>query len=105
MLQRFTTGLAGVLLSLAIAQAQSLTITAGTLRVGQSVDIHYSNPAKANGVVTVLIDDGDYPQATVVEVTIHLDASGKGATTWTATGWSVAHFNVDGVKEQTRTIQ
>ena len=76
MLQRFTTGLAGVLLSLAIAQAQSLTITAGTLRVGQSVDIHYSNPAKANGVVTVLIDD--YTISTAVKENVATDNRTRG---------------------------
>ena len=105
MMQRFVPSLLGVLLTAVVASAQQMTVTAGVLRQGQSVDITYSDPARPLGVIVVTIDDGAYPVPNIVEVVIHLDARGNGTAVWTVPGWLNAAFNANGVREQTRFIQ
>ena len=104
MLQRFVPGLLGILVCAPFVSAQKLTVTAGPLQVGQTIEITYSNPALANGEIVVTIDSGPGPNAERIEVSIKLDAGGKGSTTWTVPDWWQAHFNVDGAKEVTRAI-
>lgn len=104
MVQRFVPGLLGVLLFAGMAAAQKLTVPEGVLRVGQTIEISYSNRALALGEVVVTIDDGDGPEAKKIEVVIKLDARGAGSATLTVPDWWKLTFNVEGCKEVTRFV-
>ena len=94
-----------MLLCAAMASAQAvMTVTAGVLQVGQTIEVTYSNPNMKGQTVTIEVDDGTRPTPTVIELYIHLDAAGKGSTKWTAPAWWGASFNAPGVNEITRFI-
>lgn len=104
MVKQWAAGFLGMLLSAATALAQAtLTVTDGVLDVGQSIEIEYSNPARAGGSVVVTMDNGEIPLATL-EVVIQLDARGKGKVEWIVPDWWWVSFNADGAREVSRTI-
>jgi len=86
----------------ASAQA-TLSVPEGLVQ-GQDITISYSDASRAGGAVTVEIDDGGFPVATVVTVTIQLDGQGKGSAKWRVPEWGCASFNAPGVSEVTREI-
>jgi hypothetical protein len=103
MLQQFVRGVLGVVLATAMVIAQaSMSVTGGSvLSSGQSVQITYSDPSRANGLVVIVIDDGEFPTPTYIEVPILLDARGKGTVSWVVPEWWFVHFNAPGVREVT----
>lgn len=107
MLQRFVSGMVAMLVCAAVSVAQAtMKVTDGVLHVGQSVSISYSDPSRANATIVVSVDDGEVPNATIVEVVIHLDSNGSGSADWTVPkGWWRAAFNAANVREQTRAIK
>lgn len=105
MFSRFTAGMVGVVLSTALASAQSMSVSGGAvLGAGDQVQITYENRARANGSVVIHIDNGEFPTPTFAEVIIQLDAQGKGTGTWVVPSWWTVHFNADGVREETRAV-
>lgn len=106
MVKQLGFGLLGMLLCATMAAAQAtMTVSGGNvLTSGDTIQIRYSNPARANGSVFVTIDDGEFPTPTYLEVQIHLDARGEGSIDWVVPCWSCAHFNADGVREVTRAV-
>lgn len=100
MFQRFTAGVVAVVLSTAMAAAQTLTVPQN-INVGDTVSIGYSDPGRAGQTITVTVDLR-LPEIVVTEIYIHLDQSGNGSVTWTAPeGFGVA-FNAPGVREIAR---
>jgi hypothetical protein len=95
----------GMLVFAAVASAQAvMTVTQGSLQIGQTIEITYSDPNRKGEVITVEIDDGSRPTPTIVEVYVHLDQAGKGSVTWTVPAWRSAAFNAQGVDQITRSI-
>ena len=101
MFDRFTAGVLGVVLSAALASAQATISVSGgaVLTAGDSVQITYENRARANGTVVVVVDDGELPNTTQVEIVIQLDAQGRGVGTWSVQSWWVANFNAPGARQ------
>lgn len=88
-----------------LAAAQQITVPAGPLQVGKTVQITVSDPSRANGSIVVTIDNGDPVNPERVEVEVKLDASGNGAADWTVGDWLEASFNAPGCKEVTRSVE
>lgn len=103
MVHRFVSGLLGVVLSAAMAAAQSLSVPSGVLAAGSKVEIGYSNPARANGSVVIVMDNGEVPLQRV-ELVVHLDGRGNGKVSWIVPEWWGVSFNADGAREVTRAI-
>lgn len=85
-------------LAAAAVPGQSMSVTPGTsLSPGSTAKIAYSNPAKANQSVTVLVIGG-FPIPTIQEVVIELDAKGNGQAAWVVSStWRNATFSAPGV--------
>jgi hypothetical protein len=92
----------GVLSVVARAEA-GLSVPQGLVQ-GQTVTVSYSDPSKPNQTVTVEIDNGGFPVATVVTVEIQLDAQGNGSKRWTVPEWDAARFNAPGCEQESRSI-
>jgi hypothetical protein len=92
----------GVLSVVARAEA-GLSVPQGLVQ-GQTITISYSDPSKPNQTVTVEIDNGGFPVATVVTVEIELDAQGDGSKKWTVPMWDIACFNAPGCQQQSRAV-
>lgn len=105
MLQQFVRGVLGVVLATAMVVAQaSMSVTSGLLKVGEAVQITYSDPSRANSVVVVQVDDGRFPVATIYEVVIHLDSKGTGTVSWTVPDCDMLRFNAPGVRQLSRVV-
>jgi hypothetical protein len=105
MLQQFVRGVLGVVLATAMAVAQAaMGVTSGTLTPGQSVQIDYCDPSRANTPVTITIDDGAFPIPTIYVVVIYLDSKGKGSASWIVPECEMLRFNAEGVRQLSRWV-
>ena len=86
------------------AQSATLEVTAGILNVGQSIQITYTNAAKAGKTITITIDDGKFPVPTLYTIEVTLDAHGKATVNWTVPECDVLHFNAPGAREVSRVV-
>jgi hypothetical protein len=103
MVHRFVSGLLGVVLSAAMAAAQSLSVPSGVLAAGKEIEITYSNPARANGSVVIVLDNGEIPLERI-ELVVPLDGRGHGKVRWVVPNWWWVSFNADGAREVTRAV-
>lgn len=85
------------------ALAQTLKVPEKISR-RDTVTIEYSDPWRAGETILVEIDDGAFPDAHVIEISITLDAKGMGSARWKVLDWESASFNAPGVHEITRGI-
>lgn len=66
---------------------QRITVDPDTCAVGDTVEVCFDNPSLANQKVTIGINDGTVSGPTD-SVSIQLDSTGKGCTTWVAPNWT-----------------
>lgn len=102
MVHRFVSGLLGVVLSAAMAAAQSLSVPA-SLAAGQDINIEYADRSRAGQTVTVTIDEYT-DHRVIVELTIHLDQSGRGSVTYSVPDVDTVAFNAPGARQVTRAL-
>jgi len=81
------------------AGAASLSVGPAVLQSGSAVRIEYQNPELAGKKVTVAIDNGQRRGTERTQVTIELDANGRGSAVWTVPEWRAANFNAPAVVE------
>ena len=79
--------------------AQSMSVTPDPLVQGGTATIQYSNPALANTIVTIHIDNGMRRGTVTATVEILLDEKGDGTGSWTVPAWFMANFNGPSVPE------
>ena len=101
----FVVALFAPLVLTALATAQQIDVVSGPLSVGQTIDIGFSDPSRANGSVTLTIDNGDPNDPEKVEVEVKLDAHGNGSTSFVVPDWWYLHVNGGGAKEVTRLVE
>ncbi|MFO1032239.1 MAG: hypothetical protein U1F60_14260 [Planctomycetota bacterium] len=89
----------------ALATAQQIDVVSGTLTVGQTIDIGFHDPSRANQTVTLTVDNGDPNDPEKVEVDVKLDAHGNGSTSFEVPDWWCLHVNGGGAKEVTRVVE
>lgn len=105
-MRQFTRGVLGFVLATAMAVAQaSMSVTSGVLRAGQSVQITYSDPSRAYGLVVVLVEDEGFPIPVTYEVVILLDSRGCGTTNWIVPECDGLLFNAPGAREVMRWVK
>lgn len=87
-----TTAMTLLFAASALAQA-TISVNPGVLNSGTSASVSYSNPAKANTLVLIAVDNGSrrHPQSATIE--IMLDGNGNGTATWMVPSWALAKFN------------
>ena len=86
------------------ATQPSLTLNQASLKSGTSVTLTYTNPAMANQVVIIDVDNGMRHGTLTAVVEITLDANGVGTGTWQVPAWLGANFNAPGIAEVHRVI-
>ena len=105
MLLRLLHGLAAAALLAAVALAQTIHVPNRVLHEGESIDIGFSDPNRANSFVIVRVDNGDASDPDFDYVEIWLDGSGRGRRSYTIpVGWWVAQFNGGQAKQVTRAV-
>lgn len=102
MVQRFVHGVLGLVLTAALASAQTLTVPT-TINSGDDISIGYCDSARAGQTIVVRIVLAT-PELVESEVLIHLDQKGRGSITWTVPeGWGVT-FNAPGCRQVSRAL-
>lgn len=76
----------------------------GTFTAGQSIDVGFRDPSRANGTVTITVENGDSINPEKIEIEIKLDASGHGEVSFQVPDWWSMQFNGGGAKQVTRFI-
>lgn len=103
-MRRVASKLAGLVFASAAA-TQSLSVTPGNgLTTGATATIAYDNPSRANQTIVVTVSGG-FPVLTTIEITIQLDASGKGSAKWVVLAWVSAHFDAPDTHTVTEAIR
>lgn len=105
MRKSFAAALFASLVLSALATAQQIDVASGPLTVGQSTDIGFHDPNRANSTVTLTLDNGDPNDPEKVEIDVKLDANGRGSTSIVVPDWWYLHVNGGGAKEVTRVIE
>ncbi len=101
----FSAALFAPLVLTALAAAQQIDVTQGPLTVGQTIEVGFRDPGRANGSVIITIDNGDPADPEKVEVEVRLDANGTGSTRFVVPDWWYLHCNGGGAKEVTRLVE
>jgi hypothetical protein len=94
-----------LLLSVAAMAQAALTVGPSQLHVGDKALISYSDPTRAGQTITVNINSGGIGlEPIVVQLTLHLDQSGKASTAWLVPDWFLANFSGPGTNTISRGI-
>ena len=81
------------------AGAQTITVgNGGSVSVGQSPDVTYHDPSRANQTIAVTITSPG-PNPTTETHFLTLDGDGRGTFQWTVPNWTKAYFNAPGASE------
>ena len=81
------------------AGAQTISVgNGGSVSVGQTTDVSYHDPSRANQTIAVTITSPGPNPTTVTQIVI-LDGDGRGSFLWTVPNWTKAYFNAPGATE------
>jgi len=101
----FAIALLATLVLSTLAAAQQIIVPAGILTAGQTIDVGYQDAGRANGSVTITVDNGDPLDPQRIDLEVKLDGNGKGSASFTVPNWWSATFNGGTAKEVTRFVE
>lgn len=101
----FVVALFAPLVLSSLVAAQQIDVPSGALTAGKTIEVGFRDPSRANGTVTITVDNGDPLDPQSVDIEVKLDGSGRGSTSFTVPEWWSATFNGGGAKEVTRPVE
>lgn len=87
-----------------LAAAQQIIVPSGSLKAGESIEVGFRDPGRANGTVTITVENGDPLDPQSIDIEVKLDSHGKGSTSFKVPDWWLVTFNGGGAKEVTSVV-